>query len=169
MSSESRYVRKVASHAAESRRDRKARIMVEPLLDKLKPGHNQFSPEEFRALAVYFLADDRGRFERAISDDKFAILGVIIGCERKLTYRNGVTVSEFARTHGVNQSTLWYRVDKSGFAFLKIGAKKLYYPEDLASLLSMGCGNNRELRAVSEGDLPLEASGQQALKTRGAK
>jgi len=115
--------------------------MVEPILDRLRAGTNAFGSEEFRALVTYFLGDDIRRRDLALAEDRFRLLDVEIVCERKLTFRNGVTVSDFARQHGVNQSTMWYRVDKAGLRFLKIGNKKLFFPEDLSSLLSNGKRN----------------------------
>jgi hypothetical protein len=109
--------------------------MIEPMLDRLKPGANSFNAEDFRALVGYFLGDDIRRRDQAFLDDRFRILNVEIVCERELTFRNGITVSEFARQHGIGQRTLWYRVSRAGFKFLRFGSKKLYYPEDLRSVL----------------------------------
>jgi hypothetical protein len=127
--------RTVERFAQEDRRARNVAKMAEPLLDRLKAGVNAFASEDFRALVSYFLGDDIGRRDRALAEDRFKLLEVEIVCERKLTFRNGVTVSDFARQHDIKRITLYKRVNKAGLRFLKVGNRKLYYPEDLASLL----------------------------------
>ena len=109
--------------------------MVEPLLDRLRAGVNNFASDEFRALVSYFLGDDIKRRDIALASDRFRLLEVEIVCERELTFRNGVTVSDFAREHGVAQQTLSDRAGKAGLRFLRIGNRKLFFPEDLASIL----------------------------------
>ncbi len=141
MSDEEKYVQRVERYASEDRRARKVAKMVEPILDRLRAGTNSFASEEFRALVSYFLGDNVKRRDRALAEDRFRLLDVEIVCERKLTFRNGVTVSEFARKHSVPQRTLWGRAAKAGFRFLRIGNRKLFFPEDLASLLASTTGN----------------------------
>lgn len=130
-----RYAKRVRRHASEDKAQRRASRRVESLLDRLEPGINRFPAADFQALVAYFLGDDIRRRDQALSDDRFRILEVEIVCERKLTFRNGVTVSEFARQHSVPQQTLCDRAGKAGLRFLRIGNRKFFFPADLASLL----------------------------------
>lgn len=129
------YARKVARYSREDRDQRRASRQIEPILDRLRPGANIFSADDFRLLVTYFLGDDIGRRDQALAEDRFWILSYEIKCERKLTPRTGVTVSAFAQKHGLVQSTIWRRVHKAGFKSAFFGGKKLYYIKDLESLL----------------------------------
>ena len=130
-----KYARQVERYRAEDRRARKVSQVVEPLLDRLRAGVNNFASDEFRALVSYFLGDDIKRRDIALASDRFRLLEVEIVCERELTFRNGVTVSDFAREHGIRQDTLWRRAHKAGIRSMWMGGRKLYFPEDLRSLL----------------------------------
>lgn len=130
------YAAKVANHSADAHRRQSVAAIAEPLLEGLGPGEHRFQPAEFRALAMFLLEGEQKRLERALQADRFKILELEIICERELTSDNTMTLSEFARMHGVPRVTLLDWADRLKLRSLRRGNRKLFHTEDLVRFLS---------------------------------
>jgi hypothetical protein len=115
--------------------------VAEPLLEGLTPGKHTFQLVQFQALAAYLFGEDTDRLEKAIATDKFSIrvskttrLDVV--CDRELNTDNTVTLTGFARAHGVPRQTLADWSVRHSLRFIRVGNRKCYDPKDLSRFLT---------------------------------
>jgi hypothetical protein len=134
-----RYAEKVAKADKEARHRRAVAKVAEPLLEGLpQTGTHHFPPVEFRALAQYLYEGEPQKLARALKKDRFKILELEFVCKRG----GGelITISDFARSHGVPRRTLHDRAAKAGLVSKTSGLRKLYETVELNALLAEHSG-----------------------------
>jgi excisionase family DNA binding protein len=105
-------------------------------------GVHRLSPIDFRAIAIYVFGADPGKLRRALRSDRFSISSAEIVssvefvCDRVLSADNTMTVSEFARLHGIARRTLADWAASLCLRHFSQGNRKRFYIADLDAFLA---------------------------------
>jgi len=127
------YRDKQAEHSWQDSEERVAARVAEPLISKVGPGRNYYTPKQFRAMAIYLL--EREDAEPAISRGSFKMGAIEFVSSTELREDRKATMRGLSKIAGIPLETLSRMLAAAGVPFEEKSGAKLYNIDDLRDYL----------------------------------